>query len=708
MADLQLAIRLTADGKGLVGEVRVSREELEKLKKTTEDGAGASKQAAEAGGRHGAALETMQRSARAAVLTIGALTTAIALQTKRWIDDAASMERWHQVTGKSVESLAALKYVAEQTSVSFDMLMATYQRLPKSIVEGLGEGSEAGRAFKALMIDPRQLKANDEGMMLIIERLRQVEDRGTRAAIAQMIFKQRGEDLLLWVNQGAEGIRRLTQEGERWATVTGEDAKRADDLKNKINTLTYATDALAKSVADDVIPQLNTMIERMLEGARAGGGLRGAIAGFLTGSDLDKWNADFFRAVERLGAAQTNVERLQASGGWMRQGLKRAQDELNAAQAEVARLQAIKPIMFPETPPAGAAPGAAGGGAIRQPRLADLEPPDTSGMGLIRSLKDELAGFDLQATTVDRVMRQLTDGTQNYTQANRDAALAIAAEIDLRKQQKIELDAYLESARMEAELQQEVADVQARQQDKLNAAVEAIKQQNMTENELIQVHLDEQLAILNQARAMDLINEQQYEEQRYLLKVQAQAKLGDVAAQGVLARRRFEELNEQGKVQFVLGQMSQMLSGVATFSRALFNIHKVAALSEMAISLPKGVEKTFDAYPWPWNIIPAGIHLLTGLARIAQVAGTSFGGASSPSTVGGGGAVPVFPAPGSESATAPPSLPVAAAPRTKVDVIVEGPLTTPVTYQQIIDEIVPGLQMAFDNGADLTLTLRTT
>ena len=54
----------------------------------------------------------------------------------------------------------------------------------------------------------------------------------------------------------------------------------------------------------------------------------------------------------------------------------------------------------------------------------------------------------------------------------------------------------------------------------------------------------------------------------------------------------------------------------------------------------------------------------------------------------------------------PPSLPVAA-PRTKVDVIVEGPLTTPVTYQQIIDEIVPGLQAAFDNGADLTLTLRT-
>lgn len=692
MAELLLAIKLTADGKGLVGEVRLSREELEKLRKTTQDGAGASREAADAGGRNSAVLQDLERNGRALGLTIAAVSAAVLVQTRRWIDDAASMERWHQVTGKSVESLASLKYVAEQTNVSFELLMAIYQRLPKSIVEGLGPGSEAGRAFKALAIDPRQLKANDEGMMLIVDRLRQVEDRGTRAAIAQMIFKQRGEDLLLWVNQGAEGIARLTREGERWATITGTDAQRADELKKKINTLTYATDALAKSVSQELVPQLNRMIERMLEGARTTGGLRGAIQGFLTGSDLDKWNADFFRAVERLGSAQINVERLQASGGWMRQGLARAQAELAAARAEVARLQAIKPILAPEAPPRGVQ-GTAAAGTIRQPTLADLEAPDTAGADLLRSLRDQLAGLDPQVTMVDRVMLQLTDTTNRYTEAERAAAIALAYEIDLRKQEKEALQPYLASAGMDVQTQNEIEDLQR----KAGARFEQIRLENLTEQELLQRNLDEKQLAVNAAYEWGLVSAQQQAQQLEQLELQHQAKMGNATAQGVLQRRQIEQMGMRQQAQFYFGQLAEITAAGAQHNRTLFDLNKIAGIANAIMSTYQGAAKALE-WGYPLGPVFAGIIVAAGMAQVAAIRATQFGGGTSAPSIGFGAAVPVTPAPDFGAATAPGPLaaPVAAAPKQDVNITVYGRLGAEEIrdlMKQFITEIGYGINL---------------
>jgi hypothetical protein len=529
-----------------------------------------------------------------------------------------------------------------------------------------------------------------------------VEDRGTRAAIAQMIFKQRGEDLLLWVNQGAEGIRRLTQEGERWATVTGTGAKQADEFKNKINTLTHATDALAKSVAESVIPQLNTMIERMLEGARAGGGLRGAIQGFLTGSDLDKWNADFFRAVERLGAAQSNVERLQASGGWMRQGLPRATAELEAARAEIARLQAIKPIMFPEAPAAGAAAGA-GGGLGRQPTLGDLEPPDTSGPDLIRQLRDQLMALKPEITMVDRAMMQLDDTTKKFSESDRAAAIIIADQIDLVKERKEGLDAWLSSELKALEVEQEAADVAARQQDQRNAALEALTQQTRTEREQLQAWLDEKLLMLDQAREMDLISAQRYEDLKTRVEDEATKK-----RYGISKVYRELDLDSAG---FVLDQLASMMQ---TKNRAMFEVAKAGAIGKALIdtyTTASGAASAVASIPYvgpALAVVAAAAAIVAGMARVQAIRSTQFGG--------GGGAAPVYSAvPGTSVPTAPigssasappPTLPQAAAPRTRIDVtIINERADDSVSMTEVVDRWLPALQNAFDQGADLRLTL---
>ena len=91
---LTLGIRLTADGRGLVGEVRLSREELEKLRQSTQEAGDASERAADQGRRYNQSLNGIGTAARATGLAVAALAAAVIYKTRQWVDNAASLARW--------------------------------------------------------------------------------------------------------------------------------------------------------------------------------------------------------------------------------------------------------------------------------------------------------------------------------------------------------------------------------------------------------------------------------------------------------------------------------------------------------------------------------------------------------------------------------------------------------------------------------------
>jgi hypothetical protein len=250
----------------------------------------------------------------------------------------------------------------------------------------------------------------------------------------------------------------------------------------------------------------------------------------------------------------------------------------------------------------------------------------------------------------------------------------------------------------DAMLERELEANQNRFNAQITQTIRNVELENMTEMDLIRFHLSEKMSALDTARANDLISAEFYAQQRYLLEVRAQAGLGDASAQGILARRQFEQLNAQQQLQFAFGQMAQMTAGVATHSRAMFNINKVAALSEMAVSLPKGVEKTWDSYPYPWNIPMAALHLVAGLARIAQVRSASFGGATSAPSIGGGTAIPVTPALSGPLGLTPLSQSTSNSSQTVIHVNVYGTVVGSGGMQELTEEyIVPALKDLIDN-----------
>lgn len=157
----------------------------------------------------------------------------------------------------------------------------------------------------------------------------------------------------------------------------------------------------------------------------------------------------------------------------------------------------------------------------------------------------------------------------------------------------------------------------------------------------------------------------------------------------------------QGQITF-LGNMASLMQ---SHNRATFEAGKVFAIGQ---ALVRGYLAVQEAYEdgmrtggfWVAAAYAAAAAVYTGMQVIAIKNATMGGGAAPVYS-----AVPGTSVPSEQTGGAPPTLPQAAAPRARIDVTVTGALTTPVTYQQIIEEFIPALNEALANGADLNVTL---
>ncbi|MDF3821971.1 hypothetical protein P3G55_18850 [Leptospira sp. 96542] len=241
-------------------------------------------------------------------------------------------------------------------------------------------------------------------------------------------------------------------------------------------------------------------------------------------------------------------------------------------------------------------------------------------------------------------------------------------------------------------------------QERLQKRIADLQLAAMTEVEIERMKMAQIQSDLDLARNVGLISTQEHNALLEQLELEHQARLGNIEAQGILARQKFEQKTSKDQLQFAFGQMAAMTAGVSANNRALFNINKVAAIAEASVALPAGVSKTWNSYPYPWNIPMAALHLVTGLAHIKQIKDAQYGTSSSAPSIGGGGATPVFnvgdmSSGGSQAQSIDtPGLPKIAAPKTQINITLQG---SQFSYEQVVNEIIPLLNQAGDNGADI-------
>lgn len=755
MADIVLGIRLTADGKGLVGEVRLAESELDRLGKGAQKSNDQAKSSAEqftAKLKDQAATLGMTRSQTLAYeASQEQLTEAQRKNVAESVRAIDAYDRKQAMLGRVRAAAAAAGLVIGTVLVgglkaSIAEAAAAEQAHFKLQAVLTATGNAAGLSKAQLDQEAEALKQatgfDDDQIrnsMAVLLTFRQVQGETFRStmAMAADLSKLLGQDLqssVLMLGKALEdpesGLTALRRAGVSFTDQQRFAIKSMVDMGDQAKALTFILQTMREQGINGVAESMNT-------------GLKGA----QTGATL-AWT-DMLKAVGQIpivkGAVEgtlkswtthlTDMKNVIQSGNWLdsflffssgystqrivdmrsQQGeyvggreaiLAREGQHSAASESALQQQEEARDLMLGQL--GGVAPySGEGWQKLNESRQKAEQAAAEASRAMVSGLKEQIASLDPHATQYDRVLRQLTESTIQFTPAQKQAALALASQLDQLRAAREETDAYLQqSAGSDATIAETDA-LKVRSQEKLNGLLA----ENKTELQIMEEQLRAKQLILEQAVIYDQLSREAADAQLEELELQHQARLGNATAQGILQRRQIEAMGMRQQAEFYFGQLAQITAGAAQHNRAMFLLNKVAGIANATVSTFVGATKALEWGPIIGPIF-AGIITAAGMANVAAIAGTDFGGGSSAPSIGFGRAVPTTPAYGSSAIETTPSgaaTAQATQPRAQVNVtLVARSMTDVIETEQVrkLADLIEQEKSYGAGGVDVTVSVR--
>lgn len=202
----------------------------------------------------------------------------LGLLVKSSLDSIDRISKLSRTLGISVQDLRKLELAADLSGVQIDTLARGVRTLNKGMIDFVRDGTgEALDAFTALGITADDLNGvmgdQFKVLELIADRFENVQNSAERSAIAQQLFGGRASELLLVLEEGSEGLRRISKEAADFGLIlsasTARNVEEANDAFTRLGSLfkgltDTVTGALAPAfqlVADTVRNKLLAAIE---------------------------------------------------------------------------------------------------------------------------------------------------------------------------------------------------------------------------------------------------------------------------------------------------------------------------------------------------------------------------------------------------------------------------------------------------------------
>lgn len=219
----------------------------------------------------------------------GAIVAPLALAGERFASMGDELNKASQRTGVGVESLGKLKYAAEQSGASFEDVESGIRKMSKAIFEARDGSAGAQKSLASIGISAKQLEglSPDEQFKKIAENLNQVDDAGTKAALAMEIFGKGGATLLPLMSEGAAGIDALGQRATELGLIFGgEDAEAAtkfgdilDDLWKQLQAVTFQAGAAVAQALQPFAEAATNVLKSVIDWTRENRSLVIAVLG---------------------------------------------------------------------------------------------------------------------------------------------------------------------------------------------------------------------------------------------------------------------------------------------------------------------------------------------------------------------------------------------------------------------------------------------
>lgn len=278
MADLELQLRLSADGSGLVGTLRTATGEVQKFRTESE----------KANKTTGASADEIGKAVKAYDLlfdTIGQVVSGLTRLVKAEIDYADQVGTTAQRLGVSTELLSGLGAAARRNSSDFDAVVSGIDSIGEAAIRagmrGVAGSKQYSAAFAALQVDVRDAAGSIKPAQVLIDEvaasLSRLPDGALKARLSTQLLGSAGKELSGTLEElaktGLQGV--IDKAHETGEVITSEAAARAKAFKDGMQALNTTVSAFASSVGQDVLPTLLTLAGMFTENAGGAQKMRG-------------------------------------------------------------------------------------------------------------------------------------------------------------------------------------------------------------------------------------------------------------------------------------------------------------------------------------------------------------------------------------------------------------------------------------------------
>ena len=520
--------------------------------------------------------------------------------------------------------------ITKAVNQSFVVSGASSQEANSAILQlsqGMASGTLRGEELNSVMENsPRLARAIAEGLGVTIGELRQLGADGkiTAEAITTALLStadsidREFSEMPRTVGQSLQQLRNdlLVTFGQ---TDTSEFVSAIDDLRSIVTDPGFQQSmvSLGSAVAT-LTGHLASATAETVGFAKWLGEELASLSG-VAGDDV-------VRLSDRIKNTSDEIERLEsvlaASGGHS--------DRLEPLKAELAVLEAqYKSAMEAQA-------RLIGGQANELPPItvsdnASPLPGGSTDSGNTDAIQKRIDALNLEAQTLGMTATQADLYKLKIDGANQSqlaAAMAAYATIDAYGAEKEAIEANLESRRAAAEI---IAEIERERSERLDRGEQLIEQY-MTEEDLLRLHHESRLQILENAREADFENQA-----RWNAAIEQENSRFNDAMEGMDRARWIAQAS------LAASGLSEITGMMSSENRKMFEIGKAAAIAQTLVSIPASAQKAYDSmagipYVGPaLGAAAAAAAIIAGGARLQAIKSAQFGSGGSAGGGGGGG-----------------------------------------------------------------------
>jgi hypothetical protein len=207
-----------------------------------------------------------------AFLTLAtAAAAAFGVMAKHAVNRADELGKLAQKAGDTVEAFSSLNYTSELSNIESEKLIKAYKELSKSLTEASDRGSATASMFRQMGIETRDSNGKmltAEALMLnISDRFEETADGAFKVAAATKLFGDKlGQDMIPFLNQGSEEIRKLREEAVLFGQVVdGKTSKAANELNDNLTKMKLILQGIVNQVVAEFLPSAAQLTTEFIE-----------------------------------------------------------------------------------------------------------------------------------------------------------------------------------------------------------------------------------------------------------------------------------------------------------------------------------------------------------------------------------------------------------------------------------------------------------